>query len=152
MSDFFKVVGLIFIAMVLLVFGVVGGCLNSYWTETKQVIRDETGPRKLLARYNWFKDAAAQLDARLASLKNYEQRFENLKKDNAGLPRNKWSREDREQSNLWEQEVAGIKASYNNLAAEYNAAMSKEQWRFCNAGMLPEGAERVLPREFRSYQ
>ncbi len=68
------------------------------------------------------------------------------------LPRNKWPREDREQYNLWQSEVAGIKASYNTLAAEYNAQMSKMNWRFTNVGELPKGAETPLPREFKPYQ
>jgi hypothetical protein len=45
----------------------------------------------------------------------------------------------------------GIKASYRTLAAEYNAAMAKFNYRFANAGDLPEGATEPLPREFATY-
>ena len=63
-----------------------------------------------------------------------------------------WPREDREQFNLWEQEVAGIKASYNMLAADYNAQMAKFNWAFAERGKLPEGATDPLPREYKPYE
>ena len=112
---------------------------------------DEFGPRALLKKYEWFKDAAAQCDAKLASLKAYDARQQSLKDSYAGDKRQSWSREDREQMNLWEQEKAGIKASYNVLAAEYNSQMVKFNYRFCNAGDLPQGANQPLPREFKPY-
>ena len=52
---------------------------------------------------------------------------------------------------IWHSEVAGIKASYNSLAAEYNSQMAKFNWQFCNAGTLPQGATEVLPREHKPY-
>jgi hypothetical protein len=51
-----------------------------------------------------------------------------------------------------ESEVAGVKASYNSLAAEYNANMVKVHWAFCNAGDLPAGAAEALPREYKPYE
>jgi hypothetical protein len=74
-----------------------------------------------------------------------------MDKTYAKLERQKWPREDREQYNVWSSEVAGVKASYNSLAAEYNAAMAKFNWRFANAGDLPKGADKPLPREFKTY-
>jgi len=47
--------------------------------------------------------------------------------------------------------VAGIKASYNQLAAEYNAGMVKINWRYTNVGDLPPGSTEPLPREFKPY-
>ena len=58
---------------------------------------------------------------------------------------------DREQMYVWMSEVAGIKANYNQLAAEYNANMAKFNWAFANKGQLPIGAEVPLPREFKPY-
>lgn len=52
---------------------------------------------------------------------------------------------------IWQAEVAGVKASYNSLAAEYNAQMAKINWRFCNRGQLFKGADEPLPREFALY-
>ena len=67
------------------------------------------------------------------------------------LLRNQWPREDREQYNVWSSEVAGVKASYNSLAAEYNSQMAKFNWRFANVGELPQDAEKPLLREFKPY-
>ncbi len=74
-----------------------------------------------------------------------------LKFDYAGKARSEWSREDREQYNIWISEVSGIQASYNSLAAEYNGAMAKINYAFCNVGQLPKGAIEPLPREFKPY-
>lgn len=112
----------------------------------------EFGPSALLKKYEWFKDAAAQLDAKRATIELYKARAAGMERAYAGRPRREWAREDREQMNLWEQELAGLKASYNALAAEWNAAMAKENYRFCNVGELPRGASAPLPREFRQYR
>lgn len=108
-------------------------------------------PKVMLKRYEWFKDAAAQLEKKQADIGVYEKRFKDLRADYPGKPRSEWSREDREQSNLWASEVAGITASYNDLAAQYNAAMSKANFAFTNVGDLPRGATTPLPREFKPY-
>jgi len=115
------------------------------------VLQEQTEGHELLRKYEWFKDCAAQLDRKKADIQVYDRRFKNLKESYANEPRNQWSREDREQSNIWEMEVSGIKASYNSLAADYNAAMAKINYRFCNVGQLPQGADQPLPREFKPY-
>ena len=128
----------------------ISGC--DWFRESKQVAQEELGPKELLRKYEWFKNASSQLDKKQADIKVYQKRITTMSKDYVDLPRNKWPREDREQYNLWQSEVAGIKASYNTLAAEYNSQMSKINWRFTNVGELPKGAETSLPREFKPYQ
>lgn len=81
----------------------------------------------------------------------YESRRADLAAAYEGMPRSGWAREDREQYSLWSSEVAGVKASFNQLAGEYNAAMAKFNYRYANRGMLPEGAEEPLPREYKPY-
>lgn len=115
------------------------------------VVAREVDPGTLLARYSWFKDAAAQLDKKRADIKVYEQRVARMEKDYEGTPRTDWARTDKEQMSVWQSELAGVKASYNGLAAEYNAAHAKIQWRFCDVGRLPQGATEPVPREFASY-
>ncbi len=105
----------------------------------------------LLKKYEWFKDAAAQLDKKVADISVYEVRINELKADYDGKPRSEWAREDREQVSVWNSEVAGVKASYNLLASEYNAQMAKFNWAFCNAGTLPAGATAPLPRDYKPY-
>ncbi len=119
--------------------------------EAAQVAKDEFGPEALLKKYMWFKDAAAQLEKKQADVTVYDGRMKAMAEAYKDLPRHKWPREDREQYNVWASEVAGVKASYNSLAAEYNAQMAKFNWRFANAGELPKGADKPLPREFKPY-
>jgi len=114
-------------------------------------IENQFSPSELLKKYEWFKDAAAQCEQKLATLKSYETRFENMQKSYGTVGRSKWDRADKEQYNVWESEYLGLKASYNDLAAQYNAAMVKFNYAFCNVGQLPKGADEPLPREFKPY-
>lgn len=108
-------------------------------------------PSEMLRKYEWFKDASAQLDKKLADIQVYQGRFKQLKTDYGTTPRQQWSREDREQYNIWLSEVSGIQASYNGLCAEYNSAMAKFNYRFCNVGDLPQGQTQPLQREYKPY-
>lgn len=141
------ITGITFLSFGLHMCGAVSQNAHSYI----DVLQEQTEGHELLRKYEWFKDAAAQLDKKKADIQVYDRRFKNLKDAYSGQTRNQWSREDREQSNIWEGEVAGIKASYNALAADYNAAMAKINYRFCNLGQLPAGADRPLPREYKPY-
>jgi hypothetical protein len=135
------------IAILMLVLSVWFGWCN----QTTQVINNEFGPKQMLAKYSWFKDAAAELDKKKADIQVYATKFKLLEASYTDIPRNKWPRDDREQWGIWASEVAGIKASYNSLAAEYNAQMVKFNWRFANVGDLPPGATTALPREYKPY-
>lgn len=128
-------------------------CMGRWFHSGTTVFHKEFSPEALLKKYEWFKDVSAQLDKKQADIKIYEQRFHDLKTSyGENTPRSKWSRDDREAYNQWASELAGVKASYNSLAAEYNSAMSKENWRFCDVGTLPKGADRPLPREYKPYE
>jgi hypothetical protein len=115
------------------------------------VVQKELYPSALLKKYEWFKDASAQLDKKVADINIYETKIQNMKKDYSGQKRSAWDRTDKENMNIWEQELAGIKASYNGLSAEYNAQMSKINWAFCNRGTMPANLN-PLPREYKPYQ
>lgn len=125
--------------------------LLGWFGQAGQVAREEFGPRATLEKYEWFKNGAAQLDKKQADIGVYEGRMTAMNDTYKALTRDKWPREDREQYNVWSSEVAGVKASYNSLAAEYNAQMAKFNWRFANRGDLPQGATDPLPREFKAY-
>ena len=114
------------------------------------VVADQLDPATVLKRYEWFKDASAQCEKKLADIQVYENRF-NQTKELYGDASN-WPRDVRERIGLWQSEVAGITASYNSLAADYNSQMAKINYRFCNVGDLPRGADEPLPREFKPYQ
>ncbi len=95
---------------------------------------------------------AAHLDAKLASIQVSEARLTALDEQYKGTARKDWARSDLEQSNVWRAEVAGMKASFNDLCARYNADMSKAHYRYANVGDLPKGADTPLPREFKPYE
>lgn len=122
-----------------------------WFGEAARVAKEEFGPRAMLEKYEWFKDVATQLEKKQADITVYSGRITAMDETYNDLARQKWPREDREQYNVWSSEVAGVKASYNSLAAEYNAQMAKFSWRFANVGELPKGADKPLPREFKPY-
>lgn len=146
--------------LLLLIFGITSITINTCGTATKMVNNGintaykEFKPEELLRKYEWFKDAHAQLDAKQANIAVYNKRFNSLKssygKDSNN--RKEWTRDDRESFDQWQSELSGVVASYNDLAAEYNSQMSKFNWRFCNKGNLPEGATETLPREYVPYK
>jgi len=143
-----KIFGLI---LVLSVLGSVVGHGLGWFGEAARVTQEQFGPRAMLVKYEWFKDAAAQLEKKRADITVYEGRMTSMNDDYKDLPRQNWPREDREQYNVWSSEVAGVKAGYNSLAADYNAQMAKFNYAFANIGDLPKGAETPLPREFKPY-
>lgn len=113
--------------------------------EAAQVAQEQVGPRALLKKYEWFKDAHAQLDAKRANIRVYQARLADLDKH----PSESRTRE--ETRSQWISEKAGVVASYNDLAAEYNAQMAKANYAFCNVGALPQGATEPLPRNVAPY-
>ena len=46
-----------------------------WFSETAQVTQEEFGPRAMLEKYEWFKDAAAQLDKKQADITVYNGRI-----------------------------------------------------------------------------
>lgn len=150
-----RVIGAIFLVVVgVTVLGVAScavGLIGGAATNAAQVVRKEFYPDALLRKYEWFKDAAAALDKKQADMGVYDARLSALAADYKGVARKDWPRDDREQSAIWQSELAGVKASYNSLAADYNAEMVKFNWRFTNVGDVPQGG-RPLPREYRPYQ
>lgn len=122
-----------------------------YVQDAKDTAFKELKVSTLLTKYEWFKDASAQLDKKLADIAIYDAKMKTISEGYAGVSRKDWARDDREQLSIWASELAGVKASFNGLSAEYNAQMSKINWRFCNVGDLPPGATISLPREYKSY-
>lgn len=141
---------LLFVCVAIFALGGIGFVFGIFG-EAAKVTQEQFGPQALLTKYEWFKDASAQLDKKQADIGVYEGRFKRLESAYSGVSRTKWARDDREQMGIWQSEVAGVKASYNQLAADYNSQMSKFNYRFTNVGDLPRGAEKPLPREYKPY-
>lgn len=140
-------VGFLGILLFLSVLSVMFGWCN----QAVDVAKQEFGPKELLRKYEWFKDASAAIDEKAATIEMYKSRQKSMEVTYSDTPRKNWDRTDKEQYNQWVQEVAGMIASYNSTCAEYNSQMSKFNWRFTNAGDLPDGATKVLPREYKPY-
>lgn len=130
---------------VVLILGAISIRACNYANRAVAVAAAEVDPAVLLKKYMWFKDASAALDKKVADIKVYETRVKAIQ----STP--DLTRADKEQMYVWMSEVAGVKASYNTLASEYNAQMSKINWAFCNVGELPKGATTPLPREYKPY-
>lgn len=152
MGELFSFFGAIVLVLFLMIpLGIVArGC--NWIDRAATVVSKEVDPAYLLKKYEWFKDASATLDKKQADIAVYEARLSSMVKAYEGVPRYKWPRDERESMSLRESEIAGIKASFNQVAAEYNAQMSKMNWKFTNVGNLPQGANEPLPREYKPYE
>lgn len=140
------------IALIFIVTGIgIVGKFAGWFGSAAQVVAEQVDPRALLAKYEWFKDAAAQLDALHANINVYDQRRKSIELAYDGQKRSAWTRDDRQEWDQSYSEVAGVKAAYNTLAADYNARMAKINYAFTNVGGVPQGAA-PLPREFRTYE
>lgn len=141
--------------VVLSLIGGTAGLVLGWFGDAANVAQKEFSASALLRKYEWFKDAHAQLDAKRKNIEVMQNRQKALSDaylvDGKPTPRNKWSRSDAEQSNQWETEIAGLRANYNDLAAQYNSQMSKFNFRFTNVGDLPAGAAEPLPRNVAPY-
>ncbi len=132
------------------------GYVAGWFSETAQVAQEQFGPRAVLKKYEHFKDQAAALDAKVATIESYDRSLKQMKTDMVDangktIPMAQWPLDQRESYNQRATEIRGLKASYNTLAAEYNADMSKVNYRFANQGELPQGADKPLPREYKPY-
>jgi hypothetical protein len=110
--------------------------------DTANVIHKEFGASALLKKYEYFKDLSAAIDKKRADLDAYRA---NLKDYN---PKDKDDKFYYEQSKM---EAMGILTMYNQLVADYNAGMSKFNYRFCNVGTLPASNLEPLPKEYKPY-
>lgn len=142
--------GIVILVLTLFVALSIGGCMLGWFGRAVDVVQQQIDPFELQRKYELFKDEAAALDAKVATIHVYENRFKAFGAKGINCPET-LSRTRSEQCLVWVQEVSGIVASYNDLAKDYNSQMSKWNYAFCNVGSLPKGAEVPLPREFKSY-
>lgn len=136
----------LYLSTLILFASIFGGC-GRYYRDATDTLYKEAKASTLLKKYEWFKDSKAQLESFAASIKINEKKLKFLEAD-----RTNWNRDDRQNWHQATVELAGIKAAYNNLAAEYNSKMASENWRFCNVGSLPQGSTEPLPRDFAPYK
>jgi hypothetical protein len=107
-----------------------------------KVVQKEFSPEALLSKYEYFKNISAAIDKKRADINMYQEEISTM------------SVEDKDDKFYLQQrksELLGIISIHNELCAEYNAQMSKFNYRFTNVGDLPQGATVPLPREFKPY-
>ena len=122
----------------------------SWFGDAADTAKKQFSVSQSLIKYEWFKNAKAQLDARHADIQLAAARVTDLEKSIGSTPRIKWARTDLETWSQLNAELSGIKMSYNALAAEYNSNMAKVNFRYANVGELPQGGE-AMPREMAPY-
>lgn len=99
--------------------------VDAWLTESGQVAKEEFNPRVALKKYEWFKDAAAELDRKRADISVMQKSLDELYKTYAGTKRADWAESDRSEQSQLTAELNGLRSSHNDLAAQYNAAMAK---------------------------
>lgn len=138
MSKFIKFILLLSIMMTVV------SC--SWFGEAAAVAKEEVGPRAALKKYEWFKDASATIDEKFHTINIYEQNKKDMFVDYESIPRKDWDRLDKRQYNQWAMEITGIKASYNKVVKEYNAASSKFNWDLFNTDEIPHSYDLYLDK------
>ena len=130
---FFKVVAWIMVIFIPTMF------IVSMCSETSSVVKKEFGPSALLKKYEYFKDLSAAIDEKRATIEVYKSQLDGIK-----------NHEDFQYQQT-QAEMIGLISMHNSLCSEYNSAMSKFNYAFCNKGTLPESNLEPLPREIKPY-
>lgn len=143
----------LFFLIALAISAILFGC--RYADEAREVTWQETRPMALMKKYRFFKDLQASIDARQADI---EAKKKSLARLEARIARREHAGRDTEslqgEQSLQEQEVYGLIASYNAMAADYNRRMADIGYQFCNRGQMPQGleGETSLKRSFATYK
>ena len=103
------------------------------------VIQKEFSPSALLKKYEHFKNLSAAIDEKRATIQVYESQLAGVKNQESF------------QYQQTQAEMMGLISMHNSLCAEYNSAMSKFNYAFCNKGELPASNLEPLPREIKPY-
>lgn len=146
-----SLIGLVGCISLLAVFLIALSVFLPLLSDSRRVIVNEYSASSLLDKYTRFKDMYASLEAKRATIKTLDGKIKSIEDQYEGVPRKDWVREDIQTINQWRTEIDGLKASYNNLAAQYNSDMSKANVNFTNIGELPKGATEPLPRSVATY-
>lgn len=110
-----------------------------FCNDANKTVKNEFSVSKLLQKYEYFKDLSSAIDNKRANILLYETQLSAIK-DHSSF-----------QYQQMQTELMGIIAIHNNLCAEYNSAMSKFNYAFCNKGSLPNSNLEPLPREYKPY-
>jgi len=121
------------------------GFISGWMNDAQKTAHREFDPSALLRKYEQFKDISAAIDKKRADIDLYTAEIQEMKSAPS------MDREDKFYLQQRKSELLGIIAVHNDLCAQYNSAMSKFNYRFCNKGELPATNLEPLPREYKPY-
>lgn len=132
MSNFLKVIGVLCLV-------VVATMTLRMCGDAQDVVQKEFSPSAMLKKYEYFKNLSSAIDEKRATIDVYESQLAGIK-DKEGF-----------QYQQTQAEMMGLISMHNSLCSEYNSAMSKFNYAFCNKGDLPATNLEPLPREIKPY-
>jgi hypothetical protein len=113
--------------------------LCSFRDDGVKTNKKEYAPSVLLKKYEHFKDLSAAIDKKDADILMYKEDISTIESKDSYYASQRKS------------ELMGIISVRNQLCAEYNSAMAKENYAFCNVGNMPQSNLAPLPREYKPY-
>jgi hypothetical protein len=122
------------------------GFALGWFGEVASVAKKEFGPKAALQKYEWFKEAAQQLNAKRMDIENYSSVLQSMEKDYGDKRKSDWPRDVRNEFSQRKSELAGLITAYNALVAEYMAESKKFNWA------LFEDMEDRPPLNFSEYK
>ncbi len=132
----------ILISIGLFIFLLLGFTRCTMCSDGVKTIEEQYKPSALLKKYEYFKDLSGGIDKKDADIQMYQSEISSMtvsdKDDKFYLQQRK-------------SELMGIISIRNQMCAEYNIAMSKFNYSFCNKGTLPQTNLEPLPREYKPY-
>jgi hypothetical protein len=133
MNIYLKVVAFIMFIIIptVLVLNMCGDAAN--------VVQKEYSPSAMLKKYEYFKDLSSAIDEKRATIEVYQSQLSTIT-DHESF-----------QYQQSQTEMMGLISMHNSLCSEYNSAMSKFNYAFCNKGELPASNLEPLPREIKPY-
>lgn len=132
MNNFLKIIGILCLV-------VVATMTLRMCGDAQDVVQKEFSPSAMLKKYEYFKDLSSAIDEKRATIDVYESQLKNI------------SDHEDYQYQQTTAEMIGLISMHNSLCAEYNSAMSKFNYAFCNKGTLPATNLEPLPREIKPY-
>jgi len=108
-------------------------------SDASNTVQKEFSASAMLKKYEYFKDVSAAIDEKRATIDMYQSVLLTIE-DKTSF--------DYQQTRT---EMQGLISMHNSLCSEYNSAMSKFNYAFCNKGTLPASNLDPLPREIKPY-
>jgi len=119
------------------------GVFTGFIGESVDVAQETFGPRAAKEKYEWFKSAADNIQAKRANIDAQKAKINSIVKSYGEQKRRDWDRIDKENIAIWETELAGMVSAHNNLVAEYNSAAKKVTWNFARSNELPQSFQSI---------